>query len=51
MKGLRLIGVFVCFVLGLALGFAQEFTLTVLHTNDMHARFEPSKVGSQMLGG
>ncbi|MBV6491196.1 MAG: Trifunctional nucleotide phosphoesterase protein YfkN [Fimbriimonadaceae bacterium] len=51
MKGLRLIGVFLSVVLGLALGLAQEFTLTVLHTNDMHARFEPSKVGSQMLGG
>lgn len=51
MKGLRLLGVFATLAHLSAFGLAQEFTLTVLHTNDMHARFEPLKVGSQMLGG
>jgi 5'-nucleotidase/UDP-sugar diphosphatase len=33
-------------------GLAQaDYTLTVLHTNDLHAHIEPSKVGSTMLGG
>lgn len=31
---------------------AQEpFTLTVIHTNDLHAHVEPVKVGDKMLGG
>ena len=33
-------------------GLAQaDYTLTVLHTNDLHAHIEASKVGSTMLGG
>jgi 5'-nucleotidase len=30
---------------------AQEFTLTVLHTNDMHARVEPHQIDGQEYGG
>jgi 5'-nucleotidase/UDP-sugar diphosphatase len=30
---------------------AAPFTLTVLHTNDMHAHFEPTRVSGKLLGG
>lgn len=28
-----------------------DFDLTIVHTNDLHGRVEPSKVGKQILGG
>lgn len=34
-----------------ASSFGAPFTLTVLHTNDMHAHFEPTRVSGRMLGG
>jgi 5'-nucleotidase len=34
-----------------AFSFCEPFTLTILHTNDMHAHFEPTRVSGRMLGG
>jgi 5'-nucleotidase / UDP-sugar diphosphatase len=34
-----------------AWGAAQEFTLTVLHTNDLHARAEPAMIRRKPYGG
>lgn len=34
-----------------AFASASDFTLTVLHTNDMHARVEPTKVKGEFVGG
>jgi 5'-nucleotidase / UDP-sugar diphosphatase len=40
------------FALLAAFGIAKaDYTLTVLHTNDLHAHIEPSRVGSINLGG
>lgn len=33
------------------IALAGDFTLTVLHTNDMHARVEPAKVKGEFVGG
>ncbi len=34
-----------------ALSFGQDFTLTVLHTNDLHARVEPAMIRRKPYGG
>lgn len=34
-----------------AISVAEEFTLTVLHTNDLHARVEPAMIRRQPYGG
>ncbi|MCB8932871.1 MAG: 5'-nucleotidase/apyrase family protein [Fimbriimonadaceae bacterium] len=34
-----------------ALAFGQSYTLTVLHTDDLHGHIEPVKVGKGMYGG
>jgi 5'-nucleotidase len=38
-------------LLGACAGWAQPFRLTVLHTNDMHAHYLPTKVNGEELGG
>lgn len=40
-----------CFALASAFAAADDFTLTILHTNDMHAHVEATKVGDHVLGG
>ncbi len=34
-----------------ALGFAQDFTFTILHSNDIHSHVEPTKIRDIELGG
>ncbi len=43
----------ICILAGLCLfaGAHADFTLTVLHTNDLHAHIEPSEVGRSTFGG
>lgn len=39
------------FVLAFACFAQADYTLTVLHTNDLHAHIEPTKIGDTMFGG
>lgn len=41
----------VSLLFGASLAFAQNWTLTILHTNDMHAHSQPTRVGDLELGG
>lgn len=39
------------FVLAFACFAQADYTLTVLHTNDLHAHIEPTKIGNKTYGG
>lgn len=38
-------------ILAIQCGWASPFTLTILHTNDLHAHVEPTKIGDKFYGG
>ncbi len=42
-------GISIAFLCGSAL--AESFTLTILHTNDMHSRVEPVRIRGKLYGG
>ena len=51
LRNLKLGSVFLLAFVSLATAWAEDFTLTILHTNDLHAHCEPVMVRGKSVGG